>query len=322
MPTLASRLRGGLYGLLVGDMVGVPFEFHPPERLPPPEALDTQLPPGFRRSHPDAPLGAWSDDGAQALCLLDSLLAKGSFDARDFADRLVAWATRGYLAVEHEVFDIGFQTQLAITRIQQGVLPLSETGGDGERSNGNGSLMRVLPLALWCTGTDEELVAWAHAQSRLTHAHPRSQVCCAYYCLVARHLLEGTSLAAARTAAGHALHALYRGAHAEEWAALEVDLRERQPQGSGYVVDTLCGALKALEQPDFASVVRYAISLGHDTDTTAAVAGGLAGLIHGWEGLPAHWLAALAGPELVGPLAEKLVQRHMPAEAPAPKRPE
>lgn len=177
-------------GLLVGDALGVPYEFHAARDIPTLDVIEFDPPPAFSRSHSSVLPGTWSDDGAQALCLLASLLHKGRLDLRDFANRLMNWEKVGYLAVDGYVFDIGIQTAEAIRRLRQGVEP-QEAGGAAEYSQGNGSLMRVLPLALWHHGDDAALVRDAHEQSRVTHGHPVVLVCCALYCLWARRILEG-----------------------------------------------------------------------------------------------------------------------------------
>jgi len=188
--TLSDRIRGGLVGLLVGDALGVPYEFHRPEDLPPHDAIEYSPPPGFERAHLGVPPGTWSDNGAQALCLLASLLESGRLDLEDFSGRLVRWYEEGYLAVDGVVFDVGITTGSAIRALRAGVLP-TEAGPASAHDNGNGSLMRVLPLALWHRGEDEALVRDAHLQSRVTHGHMRSQACCALYCLWARRMLGG-----------------------------------------------------------------------------------------------------------------------------------
>jgi ADP-ribosylglycohydrolase len=91
MLTLSDRISGGLFGLLIGDALGVPFEFHPPSALPPHDQIDFQLPRNFRRSHPSVRPGTWSDDSAQALCLLSTLLECGSLDLQDFSRKLLLW---------------------------------------------------------------------------------------------------------------------------------------------------------------------------------------------------------------------------------------
>lgn len=296
--------RGGLLGLLVGDALGVPYEFHAPEDLP--QRLTMEPPVGFRRAHVGTPPGTWSDDGAQALCLLASLTERGCLDLEDFARRLQNWRNVGYMAVDHRVFDIGNQTALALDRLGMGVAP-EAAGGAGEWDNGNGSLMRVLPLALWHSGSDAELVRDAELQSLPTHAHPRSQVCCALYCLWARALLGGASLEAGWSDAVARLDALYTARPAFRQELQQQVLPARSPAGSGYVVDTLWGVRESLLGTDsFEAAVLAAIKLGNDTDTTACIAGGLAGIVYGEAAIPPEWLSALRGRVLVDPLLDAL----------------
>ncbi|HET9222220.1 MAG TPA: ADP-ribosylglycohydrolase family protein [Roseiflexaceae bacterium] len=306
--TLHERIEGGLIGLLVGDALGVPYEFHPPDQIPPLDAIEFVPPAGFRRAHAGVPPGTWSDDGALALALLASLLDQGRFDADDFGRRLVAWYERGVLAVDGHVFDVGIQTAQAIRALMGGA-PAEAAGSRDERANGNGSLMRVLPLVLWHRGGDAELVADAHAQSRVTHGHLRSQICCALYCLWARRVLDDAPDPWAASVA--ALRAIY-GAGSPEQAELEFHIRPAGPpegRGSGYVVDCLHSARLALAADGYEQVVKAAIALGHDTDTTACVAGGIAGLRDGVRAIPERWRAQLRGQELLAPLRDRLLER-------------
>ncbi|HEV8191088.1 MAG TPA: ADP-ribosylglycohydrolase family protein, partial [Ktedonobacterales bacterium] len=302
-----DRVAGGLVGLLVGDALGVPYEFHRPEAIPPREQIELDPPAGFARSHPSAPRGAWSDDGAQALCLLASLLESGRFDAEDFGRRIVRWYDEGYGAVEGKVFDVGIQTGRAIQRLRAGV-PALEAGSTEEQALGNGSLMRVLPLALWHRGTDAELVAAAQAQSRVTHGHPRAQVCCALYCLWARRLLDeaadpwGKAVATLRVL--YSEDSMYR-------QELESHVRpddEPEGKGGGYVVDAIRSAHWAVGQGTYELAVKSAIALGNDTDTTTCLAGGIAGVRDGIEAIPKRWREGLAGKEIFQPLLGQLLQ--------------
>src|ERR1041384_2962683 len=121
---LRDRIEGGLIGLLVGDALGVPYEFHPASAIPPLEQIEFDPPPGFRRSHRSVPPGTWSDDGAQALCLLASLLDRGALAVGDFSRRLLAWYEDGYMAVDNRVFDVGVQTTVALRALMAGAPPL------------------------------------------------------------------------------------------------------------------------------------------------------------------------------------------------------
>jgi len=220
------------------------------------------------------------------------------FHPQDFAARLVKWHDRGYMAVDNYVFDIGNQTSVAIGRLKNG-MPTRFSGLSGVRNNGNGSLMRCLPLALLHQGNDVALVYEAHSQSRLTHAHLRSQVCCALYCLWARRELHGHT--SAWESAVATLRSIYQKdppAFRELNETIQPD-REAHGQGTSYVLDTLHSARLACEQSSFTDIIRKAISLGHDTDTTACLAGGIAGLRHGIESVPSDWLQLLRGKDIL-----------------------
>ena len=302
-----QRLSGGLVGLLVGDALGVPYEFHPPEAIPTAERIEFIPPAGFRRAHPGVPPGTWSDDGAQALVLLDSLLVCGDLDLGHFATGLRRWLLEGFYAVDRAVFDVGVQTSTALNRLAMGASPESSGPAD-ERHNGNGSLMRVLPLALWHRGDDLTLMTLAARQSLPTHGHLRAQIACAMYCLWARAILdqEANPWEAAVTR-------LHVNNHEELFPDDEVGVvldprNAASIRGTGYVLDTLWSAKAVVEgTSDFESCVRRAIALGHDTDTTAAVDGGIGGLLYGLNGIPERWLTALRARTLYEPLMTRLL---------------
>jgi ADP-ribosyl-[dinitrogen reductase] hydrolase len=298
-----AQIEGGLWGLLVGDAVGVPYEFHSPDKIPPRAEIEMIPPAEFPRSYRHVPPGTWSDDGAQALCLAASLIENPSLDLADFADRLLAWESNGYMAVGGKVFDIGIQTSAALKRLATGIAP-HRAGLDGERSNGNGSLMRSLPLALLHRGTDTSLVELAHLQSSVTHGHPRSQACCALYCLWAR--AEIASLPTPWESAVQSLRAIYQDFPDHLRELEEIILTDHAPASSGYVVDSLHSARHACTAPSYIEIVQAAIALGNDTDTTACIAGGIAGIRHGKSGIPAHWTDSFRGTEILLPLLERI----------------
>lgn len=306
MTTLRDRLLGGMLGLLVADALGVPYEFKPPDRIP--DQVTMTPPSGYPVAH-QVPPGTWSDDGSQALLLLDSLLDRDRLDPDDLGRRLVEWRAGAYW-IDRTVFDCGVATGTAIGRLSRGV-PALEAGPSGERDNGNGSLMRLLPLALWHSGTDAELVTDAALQSRLTHGHATSRVCCEVYAVWARRLLTGLDPAAALEDA-LATYGTIRPPGTDEDAELAGAIQPLvtdQLNGSGYVVHSLRSACTLLTRPDatYENVVRRAIALGEDTDTTACIAGGVAGVAFGVEAIPADWLAALRGRDICDPIIDRLV---------------
>lgn len=298
---LADRLAGGVLGHLVGDAMGVPYEFRDPQSI-------GEVAFGARGTHGQPP-GTWSDDGALMLALLDSLLDAG-FDTDDQGRRALAWRRTGaYTPNGDGLFDIGRTTARALDRIASGV-PAGEAGPAGMTDNGNGALMRILPIAL--VGRErptEELVDRAHRASRVTHGHPRSQVGCALYTLVARNLLGGRGRTDALRRARQAIRVIYEDLGAGEWLEA-LDFLEGYPErgGRGRVWDSFWSAWDAFAgATGYVDAIERAIRYGNDTDTTAAIAGGLAGIRWGLEAIPADWQAGMRGRDLVDPLVERLV---------------
>lgn len=280
------------------------WEFHLPDEIPPLLQINYVPHAAFARAHHGILPATWSDDGAQALCLLASLLHCKGLNVQDFANRLINWHDVGYMAVDCVVFDIGITTAQAIRRLKEGVMP---AGSNSINSNGNGSLMRVLPLALWHQGAEAELVKDAMQQSVLTHGHVRSQLCCALYCLVARYVLFKLD-----DPWGMALERLYALCKQHVVAIYELETYifpelEVSAKGTGYVVDSLRAVKEALAIPSYQEAVRYAIALGHDTDTTACIVGGIIGLRDGLDTIPKEWREKLRGQDLYSPLLSALL---------------
>ncbi len=278
--------------MLVGDAVGVPYEFKSSTELPPWKQIEMTPPADFNRTY-GLPDGTWSDDGAQALCLLASLIECQTWNIHDFGSRLVAWYDEGYMAVGKHVFDVGITSVSSIRKLRQGV-SATQSGASDEHSNGNGSLMRSLPVALWALKhgiNDEEIIRIAREQSLVTHAHLRSQLCCALYGLWAARIGRGDD---AEDAWQQSVQVLERGlGEAERYELHARILPNGSATGSGYVVDCLRSTRLALQESSFEGVIKRAVSFGNDTDTTACVAGGLAGLRDGVAGIPARWMEAL-----------------------------
>ena len=303
---MRDKIAGGFYGLLIGDALGVPYEFNKAEQLPPYEKIDMIPPLDFKKTYPQVEAGTWSDDGAQALCLLDSLISQGGFSLNSFSDLLSAWYEDGLWAVNNVVFDVGIQTGNALHAYKNG-LPAGECGLLNPQGKGNGALMRVLPLAFWHRDR-KKLVLDAHEQCLITHGHPCNQVCCALYCLAARGLLDGLGAKEAIRESVMALGEIYRDMPEHE-QELEWSIRPQdswEGNGTGYVVDCLRSAFMILEQTSgYVEAVKRAVLLGNDTDTTACVTGGLAGCLYGLQGIPKDWLSMLQERDK----AEKLLER-------------
>ncbi|MGI4832164.1 MAG: ADP-ribosylglycohydrolase family protein [Janthinobacterium lividum] len=328
MPTsFTSAARAALLGLAVGDALGVPVEFQGREarRRDPVTGMRAY---GSHRQ----PAGTWSDDSSLTFCLAETLARPGGLtgppDLADFARRASNWLDNAYWTATDETFDVGGATRAAIERLRRGTPP-AQAGPSAEQDNGNGALMRILPLAFHQAWRAEPLdlnAAWAltEAVACVTHGHPRSTLGCFLYLLVARGLLQGLGPAGAyeqmQTLINEWLRSQAKGAVFYEWPKYErvlsgslPTLAESEISSSGYVVHTLEAALWCLLRHDtYAATVLAAVNLGDDTDTTGAVAGGLAGLAYGETAIPAEWRARLARRADVEALAGRLTHPEAP----------
>jgi ADP-ribosylglycohydrolase len=289
----SERIPGGLWGALVGDALGVPVEF-----LSRSEVQSNLVRDMREHGTHDQPKGTWSDDGALMLCTVDSLVHH-EFDTADMGKRFVAWHQEGLWTARDIVFDVGVATAEALTRIAQGT-PAEAAGGDGTYSNGNGSLMRILPVALrFSQLSTESMLDRIHRASSITHKHPRSQMACGFYALVVCELVRGRANAEAFESGLELFREFY--APDPRWSAelpafqllLNGDLSDRLESdidSSGYVIHTLTASLWCLlTTSDFEQCVLKAVNLGEDADTTGTVAGGLAGVAYGLRGVPERW---------------------------------
>jgi ADP-ribosylglycohydrolase len=319
-PPLTAVARAALLGLAVGDALGVPVEFIGREARRRDPVVDMRA---YGTHH--QPAGTWSDDSSLTFCLAETLATKG-YDLVDAAQRFVRWQDEAYWTAHGRVFDIGIATAEALQCLRRGRKP-EQAGGSGEYSNGNGSLMRILPLVFSIKDLPvAERFQKVREVSSITHAHIRSVMACFIYTELARELLAGSDKLAAYSAMQQTVNSFFQA----EGIGSELELRqfhrilenpygkfdiqplitckEAEIKSSGYVVHTLEAALWCLLTHDtYAATVLAAVNLGDDTDTTGAVAGGLAGLAYGEAAIPAEWLAVLARRSDIEDLAARLV---------------
>lgn len=312
---MKEKVRAGIFGLCTADALGVPVEFSSRSALKADPVTGMR---GFGTHH--QPPGTWSDDSSMTLALLDSLC--GGLDYEDIMARFRRWMRRGEYTPYGKVFDIGMTCSDAIGRSFQHI-PAVHCGGTEERDNGNGSLMRILPLAFYLHAhygedfwQDEAAVKIIHNVSALTHGHPRSLISCSIY-LSAALLLD--RLPPAEAVALSVSRAWDWYDEREEFAPELVHfarlmnpdfakLPEEKIQSSGYVLATLEAALWCLLNTDsYESCVLAAVNLGGDTDTAAAVAGGLAGIAYGFDAIPKEWLESLARADYIDSLCAAFI---------------
>ena len=290
-------IRGMLFGLATCDALGVPVEFYSRSDLKNNPVV------GMRSFGTwQQPAGTWSDDTTLTIAAMESISRLKRIDFEDIAENFLKWFTHDEFTATGDLFDIGRTTQGSIVRFSRRILPPTKCGATESSSNGNGSLMRILPVPIYLFATRGKISAdelkIIHDFSALTHAHAVSKISCGIYSLVAAQILSGKNICDA-FAAGMNDAKIFYGFDAEfkHFSRLNKDfaaLPENEIRSSGYVVDTLEAALWCLLNTDnFKDLALKVVNLGGDTDTAGAVAGGLAGMIYGVEEIPAQWLDTL-----------------------------
>ncbi len=307
-----TEVKSALFGIAVGDALGVPVEFNSRQTIAKNPVTDMV---GYGTYK--LPAGTWSDDSSLAFCLAEALTQ--DFDLNIIGQNFVKWYEKNYWTPRGNVFDIGIATRQAISRLALGEQP-ELAGGFNETDNGNGSLMRILPLLFYIQDKPiNERYEITKQVSSITHGHIRSVVACFYYLEFARQLFSGkdkfetytnlqteftnhlTSLSLNPTEIMLFDRLLKNDIH---------KLTEDDIQSSGYVLHTLEASIWCLLTTDnYKEAVLKAVNLGSDTDTTAAVTGGLAGLLYGLDNIPANWTKQIARKDDIENLAERLAEK-------------
>jgi len=306
-------IKSVLFGVAIGDALGVPVEFKSRQTLQQNPVTDMM---GYGTYN--QPPGTFSDDSSLTFCLAESLTE--GFDLNVIAQKFVAWARDGYWTAGGDVFDIGGATSNAIRRLQDGVHP-DLAGGTKETDNGNGSLMRIAPLLfyIWDKPIDERF-RMTQQVSAITHGHIRSVIACFYYLEFARLLLHKKDkfeiYKTLQTEVSDFL--LLQSINPDEIMLFHRLLvhnihhfPEERISSSGYVIDTLEASIWCLlTTGTYREAVLKAVNLGKDTDTTAAVTGGLAGLLYGYDNIPKEWRTQIARRDDIERLAERLGKKY------------
>lgn len=292
-----DRYRGALLGLACGDAVGTAVEFQPRGSFAP---LTDMVGGGPFQ----LPAGKWTDDTSMALCLAESLIAKNGCDPLDQMARYANWYEWGYWSSTGHCFDIGLATKAAIRRFLASRDPLA--GSPDPDQGGNGSLMRLAPVPMFFGDDEQQLQQMAELSSRTTHAAPECLQACRLFAVALARALRGLPRDRVLDLADVAVDSPRLKGIA---AGVYRDLPRERISGSGYVVDSLEAALWCFARHDrFECVVLEAANLGDDADTTAAIAGQLAGAAWGRSAIPAPWLQRLHLAQDIDALAQSLWQ--------------
>ena len=290
-----DRALGALLGLAIGDAVGTTLEFHSRDAQPRLEDMTGGGPFAL-------PPGAWTDDTAMALALADSLAATDTLDCRDLMERFVRWWQHGEYSCTGTCFDIGNAIRAALDRYVRTGDPFA--GSTHPRTAGNGSLMRLAPVALRFRNDRSRLIDTAADQSRTTHGAEEAVDACRAFAELLADAITGSPRAdilAPRPFEG-------APAIADIIAGSWRGRARNEILSSGYVVHTLEAALWSVARTgDFRNAVLLAANLADDADTVAAVTGQLAGALYGLSGIPDRWLDRLAWKDRLLEAAQRLL---------------
>ncbi len=317
---MKNKIESALFGVAVGDALGVPYEFLSRNQIKESPAVDMI---GYGTHN--QPAGTWSDDSSLTFCLAETL-AEG-YDLQKLANRFVNWKEHSYWTPHGEVFDIGIATSIAIHELHCGKNPVL-AGGDTEESNGNGSLMRIIPLLFYIKDMSiEQRFHYVTEVSSLTHRHVRSVMACFIYLeyslqlyngknkndalkemqRIVKSFFENSNMPRSEIERFHRILSIKVGDY--DVQPLE-SLLESEIFSSGYVLNTLEASIWCILKTDnYKDAVLKAVNLGSDTDTTAAVAGGLAGIYYGLENIPEKWINTLARINDIKDLADRLSKK-------------
>ena len=314
---LKHKIKSALFGVAVGDAVGVPFEFSSREQMKNKPATDIV---GYGTHN--QPPGTWSDDSSLTFCLADSLSQNG-YSLGFIAFNFYMWKKRGFWTARGQVFDIGVTTSKSIDQLEYimdkshlddlKLLKLQAT----ENDNGNGSLMRIMPLLFYIHNKpirEQFKIIWE--VSALTHKHIRAAMACLIYLKIGENILDGFNKEEAYSKMRQEIEEFWgeinfpneERIHFQK--VIQSDIRETQEtelKSGGYVIEVLESSIYYfLMRANYKETILSIINIGHDTDTSAAIVGGLAGLYYGIENIPTHWIEQIARKEDIEDLAERL----------------
>jgi len=292
-----ETIKAAVFGLAVGDALGVPVEFKNREWLKLKPVTDMS---GYG-THMQ-PTGTWSDDSSLTFCTIESLC--NGYNPDDIANNFIRWKNEAYWSAGGIVFDIGIATSEAISKLSYVQNP-ADAGGKESHHNGNGSLMRILPLAFILKNKNaSERFAIVQEVSSLTHAHIRSVMACYIYIDFAINLLNGLSKFDAFKQTQNTVSVFFKQNGIDYYELdifkniLDADVSqftESSIKSDGYVVHSLEASVWCILTSDsYKDAVLKAVNLGYDTDTTACITGGLAGIIWGYKQIPPMWINQLA----------------------------
>lgn len=284
--------KNGIIGFAIGDAMGVPLEFCIREKL-----MQNPITNMIGYGSHNVPKGCWSDDTSMTLATMDSIINNKTINTNDMADRFLKWFRNAEYTATGETFDIGRTTLQALARYELKLDKAINCGLDNEFSNGNGSLMRMLPIAYYCFSQNlenEEIMKLVSNVSSITHKHEISILGCFIYVIFVIELLKGKNLKETYKIIKKLDYTKFSNNAREKYTKiLGKDINKyklEEIKSTGYIVDTLEAIIWVLlNTKSYNEAVIGAVNLGDDTDTVGACTGGLAGIYYGIESIKTEW---------------------------------
>lgn len=303
-----NRIRDAIYGFAIGDAMGVPIEFEHRDKL---------------RKNPVTKMlgygsynicsGVWSDDTSMTLATMDSIAELKKIDYDDMTSRFCEWINEAKYTATGEVFDIGITTRNALIRYYNNHIDATKCGGTSISENGNGSLMRMMPIAFYAYYKeldDDSIYDIVLHVSSITHAHEISIMGCYMYVKYLVHLLNGNDKFSCLRHLRKLDYKWFSNETKEEYKRiLSGEIKKLEPEdivSTGYVVFTLEAVLWIINNTEsFSEAIVGAINLGEDTDTIGAISGSIAGILYGYNSIPEEWINDLKNKEYLDYMARK-----------------
>ena len=305
-----TKAFDSLVGHAIGDAMGTPVEFYMRNYLQNNKVTEML---GNIGQH-NEPIGSWSDDTSMELALIDSIINNNSINYDDIMNNFVLWIKDGKYTPSNHAFGVGRGCLKAISRYSKGI-PALECGINDENHQSNGSLMRILPIAIYSHANNlsiNKLKEITDNVGGLTHKQDSVQLACFIYVTFIIDLLNGMNKNEAYSNMKCRKYK-YRKESIDMYnRLLKEDIRTlsiEDIKSSGYIVDTIEAAFWCfLIHDNYEDTIVEAINLGQDTDTIAAIAGSMAGIVYGIDSIPKRWLNKMQKREYLFNMFQKYIK--------------
>lgn len=290
---MKKEIKNGIIGFAIGDALGVPAEFKSRNELERYPITDMV---GYGTYN--LPEGTWSDDTSMTLATIHSIIETGTIDTNNMADKFIKWYRNSEYTATNETFDIGNSTLQALAKYELKQDEAVNCGGHSEYDNGNGSLMRILPIAYYIyyknIKDNKKIYKIVKDVSSITHAHEVSILGCYIYVIYTLSLLEEKDKNKAYMTLKETDYSMFSESALNKYSRiLKDDISKfalNEISSSGYVVSTLEAVMWLfINANDFNTTILKAANLGDDTDTVAAITGGLLGIYYGIDNIKESW---------------------------------